>query len=157
MKISLINIGVTKESYVNEGISVYEKRIRHYLPFEMVYLAEQKQRKSNIPMNIKLEEGKAIQSSLIKIDFPVLLDIKGKTFSSEQFAGYIQKIMNQGAKHIGFIIGGSFGFSNDVYNLVKERISLSDMTFSHQLIRLIFLEQLYRAFTIMNNEPYHHN
>jgi 23S rRNA (pseudouridine1915-N3)-methyltransferase len=101
-------------------------------------------------------EGKVILSAIEKVDYPVLLDIGGKQFSSEGFAKYMQQCMNKGIRHLGFIIGGPFGFSDEVYNTVPEKISVSAMTFSHQLIRLIFIEQLYRSFTILKGEPYHH-
>jgi 23S rRNA (pseudouridine1915-N3)-methyltransferase len=157
MRITVLNLGITKEPYLKEGIAIYEKRINHYVPFEMVYLNEPRQVKNQSRQLIKENEGKVIQSALIKTEYPVLLDCDGSSYTSEQFSTYIQQIMNRGIKTMGFIIGGSFGFSEDVYKAVPDRISLSDMTFSHQLIRLIFLEQLYRAFTIIKGEPYHHN
>jgi 23S rRNA (pseudouridine1915-N3)-methyltransferase len=156
MKVSIINLGSTKESYLKEGILNYEKRIKRYVTFEMIHLIEPKYI-HNQPVNLQKEsEGKVILASLAKIDMPVLLDASGKKFSSEGFSEYIQQMMNRGIKNLGFITGGSYGFSGEVYKAVSESISLSEMTFSHQLVRLIFLEQLYRAFTIIKGEPYHH-
>ena len=156
MKISVINLGSTKESYLKEGILKYEKRIKRYVTFDMIYLNEPKY-VHNQPVNLQKEnEGKVILASLVKIDMPVLLDVSGKKLSSEGFSDYIQQMMNRGIKNLGFITGGPYGFSVEVYKAVSESISLSEMTFSHQLIRLIFLEQLYRAFAIIKGEPYHH-
>lgn len=101
-------------------------------------------------------EGKILLQALEKIDYPVLLDEKGKQFDSAEFSQYIQQAMNRGIHNLGFVIGGPFGFSMELYRAVPERISISAMTFSHQLIRLVFLEQLYRAFTIIRGESYHH-
>jgi 23S rRNA (pseudouridine1915-N3)-methyltransferase len=156
MKISIINLGNTHEPYLKEGIALFEKRIGHYGSFEMVYLKETRQMK-NQPENVQKElEGKLLLQALEKIDYPVLLDVEGKKFSSVQFSRFIQQAMNRGIRNLGFVIGGAYGFSSEVYGAVAERISLSDMTFSHQLVRLVFLEQLYRAFTIIRGEPYHH-
>jgi len=156
MKISVINLGLTQETYLKEGIAIFEKRIKHYIPFEMNYLNEARKLK-NQPEKIQKEsEGKIILSAVEKIDHPVLLDVTGHQFDSGGFSRFIQHSMNKGTRHLGFIIGGPYGFSDDVYNTVPERMSISAMTFSHQMIRLIFLEQLYRAFTIIKGEPYHH-
>lgn len=157
MKITLINLGATQDSYLKEGITIFEKRIRHYLSFEMVYLSEPRNMK-NVPENVQKDyEGKIILSALEKADHAVLLDVMGIQLQSEGFSRFIQQSMNKGTRHLAFVIGGPFGFSNEVYTTVPERLSLSAMTFSHQLIRLIFLEQLYRAFTIIRGEPYHHS
>jgi 23S rRNA (pseudouridine1915-N3)-methyltransferase len=156
MKICIINLGVTQESYLKEGIAIFEKRIRHYASFEMIYLNEPRNMK-NQPESVQKEnEGKLLLSALEKVDHPVLLDVAGKQLGSEAFSKYLQLIMNKGARNLGFVIGGPYGFSDEVYHAVHERISLSAMTFSHQLVRLIFVEQLYRAFTIIRGEPYHH-
>lgn len=156
MKVSVINLGSSKETYLKEGILNYEKRIKRYVAFEMIHLNEPKH-VHNQPVNLQKEsEGKVILASLVKIDMPVLLDVSGKKLSSEGFSDYIQQMMNRGIKNLGFITGGPYGFSGEVYKAVPESISLSEMTFSHQLVRLIFLEQLYRAFTIIKGEPYHH-
>jgi len=157
MKITLINLGATHDGYLKDGIAIFEKRIRHYISFEMVYLSEPRNMK-NFPENVQKEsEGKIILSSLEKVDHPVLLDVMGKQHDSEAFSKFIQQDMNRGTRHLAFIIGGPYGFSNEVYTAVPEKLSISTMTFSHQIIRLIFLEQLYRAFTIIRGEPYHHS
>jgi 23S rRNA (pseudouridine1915-N3)-methyltransferase len=156
MKISVINLGTIKEAYLKEGMLNYEKRIKRYVSFEVTNLNEPKHVSKQSAKVQKENEGKVILASLVKIDMPVLLDVSGKKLSSEGFADYIQQMMNKGVKNLGFITGGSYGFSGEVYKAVPESISLSEMTFSHQLVRLIFLEQLYRAFTIIKGEPYHH-
>jgi 23S rRNA (pseudouridine1915-N3)-methyltransferase len=156
MKISVINLGPTQESYLKEGIAIFEKRIRHYTSFEIVYLNEPRNMKNQPEIVQKENEGKLLLSALEKVDLVVLLDVAGKQLDSETFARYLQQIMNKGTRNLGFVIGGPYGFSGEVYRTVPESISLSAMTFSHQLIRLIFLEQLYRAFTIIRGEPYHH-
>jgi 23S rRNA (pseudouridine1915-N3)-methyltransferase len=156
MKISVINTCDTSESYLKEGLTIYEKRLRHYFPFEMVYLTEPRNAGSK-PMEVRKEiEGKIILKALVGVDQAVLLDKKGRHFSSVGFAKYIQKYLNKGIRNLGFIIGGPFGFSDEVYQSVPERVSLSEMTFPHQLVRLVFLEQLYRAFTIIKGEAYHY-
>lgn len=122
----------------------------------MIYLSEPRN-VQNQPEKVQKEnEGKIILSTLEHIDHAVLLDKKGKHFSSISFARYIQQCMNKSTRNLGFVIGGPFGFSQEVYQTVPERISLSEMTFSHQLVRLVFLEQLYRAFTIIRGESYHY-
>ena len=156
MKISIITLGKTQESYLKEGIALYEKRIRHYVPFEMIYLDEPRNMKSQPETVLKEYEGKLLLSALEKTDQPVLLDVGGKQLDSVAFSDFIQRAMNRGIRNLGFIIGGAYGFSEEVFLSVPERLSLSSMTFSHQLIRLVFLEQLYRAFTIIRGEPYHH-
>jgi 23S rRNA (pseudouridine1915-N3)-methyltransferase len=156
MRISLINLGATQDSYLKDGISLFGKRINHYAPLDMIYVKEPRNMK-NQPEGVQKElEGKLLLSVLDKIDYPVLLDVGGKQLGSEEFARYMQAIMNKGTRTLGFFIGGPYGFSDEVYRTIPERLSLSSMTFSHQMIRLIFLEQLYRAFTIIKGEPYHH-
>ena len=155
MKILLFNMGPTQETYLKEGMALYEKRIRRYIPFETVYLNASKTGK-NQPDVQRENEGKVLLTALEQVDLPILLDERGKGMSSPYFAKYLQHCMNKGKKTIGFVIGGSYGFSNQVYQEVPEMISLSGMTFPHQLIRLVFLEQLYRAFTIIKGESYHH-
>jgi len=157
MKIYVLNIGRTIEPYLKEGLSLYEKRIVRYVPFEMIYLREPRGSR-NLPEKIlKEQEGKVILSALEQIDHPVLLDERGRQLSSSGFSDYLQEAMNRGIKNMGFIIGGPYGFSGEVYRMVPDRISLSGMTFPHQLVRLLFLEQLYRGFTIIRREPYHHS
>jgi 23S rRNA (pseudouridine1915-N3)-methyltransferase len=156
MKIVVLNIGRTSESYLKEGLALYENRIRHYVPFEMIYLHEPRQAKNQPEKKQKEMEGEIILSALDHIDHPVLLDERGRQMSSVGFSGFLQQAMNRGTRNLGFIIGGPYGFSEKVYQNVPDRISLSGMTFSHQLIRLLFLEQIYRGLTIIRGEPYHH-
>jgi 23S rRNA (pseudouridine1915-N3)-methyltransferase len=156
MKIVVLNIGRTSEPYLREGLALYEKRIRHYIPFDMVYLPEPKQVKSQQEKKQKENEGRILLSALDQIDHPVLLDEHGRQMNSIDFSNYLQQAMNKGTRTLGFIIGGPYGFSEAVYRTVPDRISLSGLTFPHQLIRLLFLEQLYRGLTIIRGEPYHH-
>ena len=136
MKIALIVIGKTDAGYFVEAINEYKNRLVHYIPFEM--------------------EGDLILKALQPGDYLVLLDEKGKEFTSVQFSTYIERKTHTVPKRLVFVVGGPYGFSDAVYKAAAEKISLSKMTFSHQMIRLIFIEQLYRAMTILNNEPYHH-
>jgi len=149
-------IGKTAERYLDEGMAVYEKRLRHYVPFEVSVLPDVKQAKNLHPAQLKEAEGALVLDRLEKRDILVLLDENGKTFGSVAFAKWIEGQMNVSAQRMVFLIGGAFGFSKDVYERAQFKISLSEMTFSHQLVRLIFLEQLYRAQTILKGEPYHH-
>lgn len=156
MKISIITIGATQETYLKEGIALYEKRIRHYLPVEITYLNELRNTR-NLSENMQKEqEGRILLQAVEKADHTVLLDVTGRKYTSEAFSGYLQRLMNMGTRNLAFVIGGPYGFSDEVYRALPNRLSVSDMTFSHQLIRLIFVEQLYRAFTIIRGEPYHH-
>jgi 23S rRNA (pseudouridine1915-N3)-methyltransferase len=156
MKISLISVGNNQDSFIKQGISLFEKRIVHYTSFEMVYLNTSRNSKNQPETVQKEQEGKIILASLEKVDFSVLLDVQGEPYTSEGFSKFLQKSMNRGTRHLAFIIGGAYGFSEEVYGKIPQKISLSSMTFSHQLIRLIFVEQLYRAFTILKGEAYHH-
>jgi len=156
MKIFLINTGKTNLNYLKEGISVYEKRIRRYIPFEIYDIREPKKSKGLPADKIKENEGKNIIKYIDKSDYSVLLDKNGKDFDSFEFAGYIQRLMNQGLSNIYFFTGGDAGFSDEVYTKTSDIVSLSKMTFPHQLVRLIFAEQLFRALTILKGEPYHH-
>ncbi|MDH6303467.1 23S rRNA (pseudouridine1915-N3)-methyltransferase [Parabacteroides sp. PF5-5] len=156
MKIALLMIGKTDQPWLREAIEEYYKRLIHYLPFEIITIPDIKNAKNLSEIQQKEKEGELIAKSLQTGDYCVLLDEKGKEFTSTQFASYIEKKTHTVAKRLVFIIGGPYGFSDSIYKLASEKISLSKMTFSHQMIRLIFTEQLYRAFTILNNEPYHH-
>jgi 23S rRNA (pseudouridine1915-N3)-methyltransferase len=156
MRISIINVGKTQETYLKEGMTIFEKRIRHYAPLDMLYLNEARKVKNQSSDMQKDGEGKILLMALQKVDQPVLLDAGGKQLDSVGFSVFIQNAMSRGTRNLGFIIGGPFGFSGEVLTAVQERLSLSMMTFSHQLVRLVFLEQLYRAFTILHGEPYHH-
>lgn len=156
MKICFLVIGKTTEDYLKEGISIYEKRLRNYIPFEYKILPELKKTAGLSFDQQKTAEGKVILNAILPTDYVVLLDERGKQPSSSEFADFIQKQMLQGRKALVFVVGGPYGFSQDMYDRANERVSLSAMTFSHQMVRLVFTEQLYRAMTILKNEPYHH-
>ncbi|MCI7670134.1 MAG: 23S rRNA (pseudouridine(1915)-N(3))-methyltransferase RlmH [Bacteroidales bacterium] len=156
MKIELAVIGKTSIGYLKQGIDEYIKRLKHYVPFEIKYIDNIKNTKNISEDQQKRTEGAKILSLLDKSDFVVLLDEHGKEYTSIQYSSYIQKRMLSGAKKVVFVIGGPYGFSQEVYDRANDKISFSKMTFNHEMIRLIFTEQLYRAYTIINHEPYHH-
>lgn len=156
MKIALVVIGKTNGKFLIEGIAEYTRRLSFYIPFDISYLPDIKNNKKLSEEQQKTLEGTAILGSLEKSDYVVLLDEHGKEFTSMEFAKYMEKKMSTVPKRMVFIIGGPYGFSKEVKERANEKISLSKMTFSHEMIRLIFTEQLYRAMTIINNEPYHH-
>ena len=156
MKIELAVIGKTSIGYLKQGIDEYIKRLKHYVPFEIKYIDDIKNTKNISEDQQKRTEGAKILSLLDKSDFVVLLDEHGKEYTSMQYSSYIQKRMLSGAKKVVFVIGGPYGFSQEVYDRANDKISFSKMTFNHEMIRLIFTEQLYRAYTIINQEPYHH-
>lgn len=156
MKIVLLVVGRTTDAHFNAGIEMYAGRIGHYMPFEIKVLPDLKNTRSLSEEVQKEREGDMILKFLQPGDMPVLLDEHGEERRSVEFAAWTQKMLNAGSKRLVFIIGGPYGFSPAVYAAAKAKISLSKMTFSHQMIRLIFTEQLYRAFTILKGEPYHH-
>jgi len=156
MKIQLILTGKTNQSFVQQGLDEFCKRLEHYYPFELEIIPDIKNTKNLSVEQQKTKEGELILQSFQAGDFIVLLDERGKEYTSVQFAEFIEKKSFAGSKRLVFVIGGAYGFSPAVYNAAHEKIALSKMTFPHQLIRLIFVEQLYRAMTILNNEPYHH-
>lgn len=156
MKISLLVVGKTVHSYLNQGIDEYTKRISRYCPFSIQYIADAKITKSMSQEQQKQLEGDNIAAALDKSDYVVLLDEHGKEFTSVDFSAYIERKMQSVPKRLVFIIGGPYGFSKEIYGRANEKISLSKMTFPHDLIRLVFTEQLYRAFSIIHHEPYHH-
>lgn len=156
MKISFVSIGKTNEEYLKQGMSIYEKRLKNYLTFESIVVPEVKKSPGLSIFQQKILEGRAILNQVNDNETVVLLDERGKTFTSVEFCEFLQKQFLQSIKRMVFIAGGPFGFSDEMYSRANDLISLSKMTFSHQMIRLIFLEQLYRAMTIMKNEPYHH-
>ena len=156
MKIKIILIGKTHKKFLIEGENEYLSRLQHYISVEKIEFQDVKNAKKLSEDQIKTEEGKMILSKIEKSDLVVLLDEKGKQYDSVGFANWTQDRMNRGLKYITFVIGGPYGFSDDVYAAANEKLSLSKMTFSHQMIRMLFLEQLYRGFTILKNEPYHH-
>ncbi|MCM8570814.1 23S rRNA (pseudouridine(1915)-N(3))-methyltransferase RlmH [Gramella jeungdoensis] len=156
MTIKLVCIGKTDKKELEELIDIYSKRLQHYIKFELEIIPDLKKTKNLDESQQKSKEGELILSGVQNSDFLVLLDENGKQFSSETFSEYIQKRMNTGLKRLIFVIGGPYGFSEEVYKRADSKVSLSKMTFSHQMVRLFFTEQLYRAFTILKNEPYHH-
>lgn len=156
MKITLLAIGKTDARYFIDAIGEYQKRLEHYIPYEMQIIPDLKNTKSLTIDQQKEKEGELILKALQPGDYLVLLDERGKEYSSMQFASYIEKKTHTVNKRLVFVIGGPYGFSQAVYDKASEKLTLSRMTFSHQMIRLIFVEQLYRAMTILNNEPYHH-
>lgn len=156
MKIKLICVGKTNFNFLKTGEEEYSKRLAHYCSYTRIDIPELKQVKSFTQEEIKLREGELILSKIQSGEYVILLDDKGKSFNSIAFANYLEKKALHGSSAFTFIIGGAYGFSSAVYLKSDEQISLSEMTFSHQIIRLIFLEQLYRAFTIIKGEKYHH-
>ena len=156
MTIKLLAIGKTDSGQLQELIEVYEKRLQHYVNFEIDIIPDLKKTKNLSEDQQKVKEGELILKKLAPTDVLVLFDEKGKQFSSVEFSQYLQKKMNSGIKQLVFLIGGPYGFSNAVYAKASGKISLSKMTFSHQMVRLFITEQVYRAFTILKNEPYHH-
>ena len=156
MKTILLQVGKTVNKHFQAGINDYAERIGHYMPFDIVTIPELKNTKSLTEEQQKQAEGELILKQLQSSDAVVLLDEHGKERRSVDFAAWLQKRMNAGAKRMVFIVGGPYGFDPSIHALAKEEVSLSQMTFSHQLIRLLFVEQLYRAHTILRGEPYHH-
>jgi 23S rRNA (pseudouridine1915-N3)-methyltransferase len=157
MKIGLVVIGKTDDKFIAEGLKKYQNRLKHYISFEYIELPDVKRNKNLSQEQQKKMEGISLLNIIKPGDYVVLLDEKGKTFSSREFAAFTEKRMVAGTKRMLFIIGGPYGFSDEIYRVANDKVSLSKMTFSHQLVRLIFFEQLYRAMTILKNEPYHHD
>jgi len=156
MQIKLIAIGKTDNKQLQSLIDDYKKRLIHYIKFELEIIPDLKNTKNLNETQQKQKEGELILSKLNSSDVLILLDENGKQIDSIAFSQYLQKYMNSGIKTLVFVIGGPYGFSKEVYQNARGKLSLSKMTFSHQMIRLFFLEQLYRGFTILKNEPYHH-
>lgn len=156
MKICLLVVGKTDDTYLQNGIEIYLKRIPHYIPFEMKIIPDLKNSKNLSEEQQKEKEGELILQQLNSSDEVLLLDELGFEASSADFARFLEKKMGSGTKRLVFIIGGPYGFSGSVYSRAHGKFSLSKMTFSHQMVRLIFTEQLYRAMTILKGEPYHH-
>ncbi|MCQ2187056.1 MAG: 23S rRNA (pseudouridine(1915)-N(3))-methyltransferase RlmH [Bacteroidales bacterium] len=156
MKISLITVGKTDIAWVRQGLDMYVSRLKHYAPFELVEIPELKNVSALSKDQIKQKEGELILKLVKNSDDLVLLDEHGRELRSIEFSKYLEDKMIASGRDIVFVIGGAYGFSADVYSRANGKISLSKMTFSHQIVRTIFAEQLYRAFTIMRGEPYHH-
>ena len=156
MKIKLLAIGKTDDKNLQQLIETYQNRLKHYIKFEISIIPDIKNAKNLSENQQKEKEGELILKQLQPTDQLVLLDDKGKSFSSIEFSKFLQKKMNSGIKQLVLVIGGPYGFSDEVYKKSNGKISLSKMTFSHQMIRLFVVEQIYRGFTILKNEPYHH-
>lgn len=156
MKITLLTVGKTDIKWVAEGIEMYVSRLRHYVPFCLQEIPELKNVSALSHEQIKLREGELILKNIHTGDFVVLLDEHGREFRSLEFSSWMEERMSRTGRDMVFVIGGAYGFSEAVYSRADFKISLSRMTFSHQLVRTVFVEQLYRAMTIMRGEPYHH-
>ena len=157
MKIKLIAIGKTDSKDLQPLIEEYSKRLSFYVSFNFEIIPDIKNAKNVSKKQQKIAEGNELLKRIEKSDTIIILDEKGKTFSSVEFSVFLQKKMNSGLKNLIFMIGGPYGFSEEIYQRANAKISLSTMTFSHQMVRLFFIEQLYRGFTILRNEPYHHS
>jgi 23S rRNA (pseudouridine1915-N3)-methyltransferase len=156
MKLTLLCVGKTDNKHLENLLSEYTKRLSKFIRFQIEYIVPRNTSKLQ-PNEMKRAEGSFILQKTEKADFIVLLDEQGVTYTSQQFAKQLQKYMNAGYRHIVFVVGGAYGFSDEVYNKADAKLSLSKMTTTHQLIRLFFTEQLYRAFTILKGHPYHNN
>lgn len=157
MKVQLLVVGNTTAAYLQKGIEMYSERIRHYLPFEIKVIADIKNTAKMTSELQKQREGELLIKQFAPGDFVVLLDERGKEFTSREFSQFIERKMNTVARTLWFVVGGPYGFSTEVYNRADDKMSLSKFTFPHELVRLFFVEQLYRAMTIMRGEPYHHD
>ena len=157
MKLAIIWVGKTSTDYINKAIDTYVQRIGHYMPIEIIEVPDVKNAKNMDTVQLRQKEGELIIKHLRADDYVVFLDDKGKQMSSTEFADWIDKTnMNSSVKRMVFVIGGAYGFSVEAYKQAKSFLSISKMTFSHQIIRPILVEQLYRAMTILRGEPYHH-
>ena len=156
MKITLLVVGKTSDAYLEDGIGIYEKRLPHYVPFRIQVIPPVKNAAAYDREKLKEKEGELILKNIQAADYVVLLDEVGKQLTSVGLADWTGKCMANGVNHLVFIIGGAFGVSEQIKNRSSFQLALSQMTFSHQMVRLIFVEQLYRAMTILKNESYHH-
>lgn len=156
MKVTLLCVGKTDEGYLREGIEKYQKRLVHYTRFSEVILPDIKNRKTLTEEQQRDREGELLLKQIDPTDTVVLLDERGQSFSSPEFAAYLEQCSLRNFQHLVFVVGGPYGFCKAVYQRANAKIALSKMTFSHQMVRLFFMEQLYRAHTIMRGEPYHH-
>ena len=156
MKVVLLVVGKTDAGGWNDALVCYSERLKHYIPFETEVIQDLKNVKNRTEAQQKIVEGRLILKALSDGDDCILLDERGKQFTSKQFASFMEQKIQLSSKRIVFVIGGPYGFSDEVYERASEQLSLSKMTFSHQMIRPIFVEQLYRAMTILRGEPYHH-
>ncbi len=156
MKVSVWAIGKTKDTYLEAGLEIYRQRLPHYLPFEWHILPDVKNAGKHTPDQLKVKEGEAVLRKITNQDYLVLLEERGRQYTSVEFTGLMEHYLQLPYRQIIFLIGGSFGFSQAVYHRGNAQLALSKMTFSHQMVRLFLLEQLYRAMTIVRNEGYHH-
>ena len=156
MRITLLTVGKTDKKWVQEGIKIYADRLKHYIPFSITEIPELKNVSAFTKEQIKTKEGELILKNIRPSDDLILLDEHGKEYTSVEWSKFIEQRMSRSGKDIVFVIGGAYGFSQEVYSRSDAKVSLSKMTFSHQMVRAIFVEQIYRAFTIMKGEPYHH-
>ena len=156
MKITLLTVGRTDVEWVRKGLDLYVSRLRHYVPFSLIEIPELKNVSALAREQIKQKEGELVLKALKPSDCVTLLDERGREYRSIEFSAMLEDRMSRGGRDLVFVVGGAYGFSDAVYSRSDEKISLSKMTFSHQMVRTIFAEQLYRAFTIMKGEPYHH-
>ena len=156
MKVVLLVVGKTDTGSWNDALVSYSGRLNHYIPFETEVIHDLKNVKNMTKTQQKIVEGRLIIKTLSEGDYCILLDERGKQFTSHQFASFLEQKFQSATKRLVFVIGGPYGFSDEVYERSSEQLSLSRMTFSHQMIRPVFVEQLYRAMTILRGEPYHH-
>ena len=156
MKITLLTVGRTDVEWVRKGLDLYVSRLRHYVPFSLIEIPELKNVSALAREQRKQKEGELVLKALKPSDCVILLDERGREYRSIEFSAMLEDRMSRGGRDLVFVVGGAYGFSDAVYSRSDEQISLSKMTFSHQMVRTIFAEQLYRAFTIMIGEPYHH-
>ena len=156
MDVKLVTVGKTDVKWVKEGLDLYVSRLRHYVPFSLVEIPQLKNVSALTQEQIKEREGELVLKQLNPGDCVILLDEHGKEYRSVEWAEWIRQRLARGGKALVFVIGGAYGFSQAVYDRAEGKVSLSRMTFSHQMVRTIFAEQLYRAFTIIKGEPYHH-
>lgn len=155
MKITLLLNGKTDKAFIREGMAMYESRIKRYVPFEIKAIASPKNTKSLTAEQYRNKETAMMQKHIQPSDHIILLDEKGQNLDSKKFATFLQQKMNRSLKNLVFVVGGPYGFSGEMQAKAHGKISLSEMTFSHQVVRILLTEQLYRAMTILNNEPYH--
>lgn len=156
MKITFLTVGKTEDAYLKEGIEKYVNRLKHYTKLIIIEIDELKNTKALTPEQQKAKEAELILKKIFPLDHVILLDENGMELSSQQFAAYINKKALGSVANVVFVVGGPYGFDPTVYERANDKLSLSAMTFSHQMVRLFFVEQLYRAFTIIKGEPYHH-
>ena len=155
MKFLLLNVGKTNDKNIDSAIIEYNRKIQYYTSFDIKNLIIKKN--NSLIDKVKKNESEAIKKFINNNDYVILLDSHGTSFNSVDFSKKISKLMISSIKRVVFVTGGAFGFHDEIYEIANEKISLSQMTFTHQMVRLIFVEQLYRSFTILNNQPYHHN